>query len=149
MHELGVVFYIIRDVKEVAAENNVSRVAEVTIELGEVSGVIPEYLTDCWEWACKKEPIMVGAKLNIETMEAVTFCEDCRQEYSTMKYAKICPHCGSENTYLLRGRDVNIKDITVLDTPTGDETSNDEDVTNNKETSPLDTGLEMTDIPTE
>ena len=115
MHELGVVFYIIRDVKAVAAENNVSKVAEVTIELGEVSGVIPEYLTDCWEWACKKEPLMVGAKLNIETMQAITFCEDCRQEYPTVQYAKICPHCGSENTYLLRGRDVNIKDITVMD----------------------------------
>ena len=115
MHELGVVFYIIRDVKGVAKENNVAKVAEVTIELGEVSGVIPEYLTDCWEWACKKEPIMEGAKLNIETMTAITFCEDCRQEYPTMKYAKICPHCGSENTYLLKGRDVNIKDITVMD----------------------------------
>ncbi len=114
MHELGVVFYIIRDVKEVAKQNNVSKVAEVSIELGEVSGVIPEYLTDCWEWACKKEPIMEGCKLNIDTMEAITFCEDCRQEYSTMKYAKICPNCGSENTYLLKGRDVNIKDILVM-----------------------------------
>ena len=115
MHELGVVFYIIRDVKQVAEENKVDKVASVTIELGEVSGVIPEYLEDCWNWACKKEPVMVGAKLNIETMEAITFCEDCRKEYSTMKYAKICPHCGSENTYLLKGRDVNIKDITVYD----------------------------------
>lgn len=120
MHELGVVFYIIKDVKKVAEENNVSKVAEVTIELGEVSGVIPEYLVDCWDWACKKEPIMVGAKLNINTLEAITFCEDCRQEYSTMKYAKICPHCGSENTYLLRGRDVSIKDIVVMDNPPGE-----------------------------
>ena len=131
MHELGVVFYIIRDVKAVAAENKVSKVASVTIELGEVSGVIPEYLTDCWEWACKKEPLMVGATLNIETMEAVTFCEDCRQEYPTVKYAKICPHCGSENTYLLRGRDVNIKDITDMESSKEEAESQDYNIDEN------------------
>ncbi|MCR4611123.1 MAG: hydrogenase maturation nickel metallochaperone HypA [Lachnospiraceae bacterium] len=148
MHELGVVFYIIRDVKEVAAQNNVAKVAEVTIELGEVSGVIPEYLTDCWDWACKKEPVMEGAKLNIETMEAITFCEDCRQEYPTMKYAKICPHCGSSNTYLLKGRDVNIKDITVMgDQQSGDDESSNEAKAQESGPSPFDTGLELGPIP--
>ena len=39
MHELGIVFYIIDDVKGVAVENGVSRVARVILELGEVSGV--------------------------------------------------------------------------------------------------------------
>lgn len=115
MHELGVVFYIIRDAKNAAEENNVDKIASVTIELGEVSGVIPEQLLDCWDWAIKKEPIMNEAELVIETMEAVTFCEDCKQEYPTVKYAKICPHCGSENTYLVRGRDVMIKEIAVFE----------------------------------
>ncbi len=145
MHELGVTFYIIRDVKEVAKENNVSKVAEVTIELGEVSGVIPEYLTDCWEWACKKEPIMVGCKLNIETMEAVTFCEDCRQEYSTLKYAKICPHCGSGNTYLLRGRDVSIKDITVTDAVAGESPAVDDGEGATEQM--IASGIDMNDAP--
>ncbi len=145
MHELGVTFYIIRDVKEVAKENNVSKVAEVTIELGEVSGVIPEYLTDCWEWACKKEPIMVGCKLNIETMEAITFCEDCRQEYSTLKYAKICPHCGSGNTYLLRGRDVSIKDITVTDAANGESPAVDDKEGATEQM--IASGIDMNDAP--
>ena len=145
MHELGVTFYIIRDVKEVAKENNVSKVAEVTIELGEVSGVIPEYLTDCWEWACKKEPIMVGCKLNIEIMEAVTFCEDCRQEYSTLKYAKICPHCGSGNTYLLRGRDVSIKDITVTDAANGESPAVDDKEGATEQM--IASGIDMNDAP--
>ena len=38
---------------------------------------------------------------------------------------KICPHCGSENTYLLRGRDVNIKDITVMDKDPNDDSGDD------------------------
>ena len=46
MHELGVVFHIIDDLKAVASDNDVSSISKVTIELGEVSGVVEEYLTD-------------------------------------------------------------------------------------------------------
>ena len=54
MHELGVVFYVIRDVKKIAEENRVEQVESVTLEIGEVSGVLHEYLIDCWNWAVKK-----------------------------------------------------------------------------------------------
>ena len=36
MHELGIVFHIIKKVEEVAAENSVSAVNSVTLEIGEV-----------------------------------------------------------------------------------------------------------------
>ncbi|MDO4622837.1 MAG: hydrogenase maturation nickel metallochaperone HypA [Eubacteriales bacterium] len=113
MHELGVVFYVVRDVKKTAEENNVTKVSSVTLELGEVSTVIPEYLIDCWNWAKKKEKVMEDAELKIERIDAVTFCEDCKQEYPTVEYGKICPHCGSEHTYLLRGNEFLIKEIEV------------------------------------
>ncbi len=115
MHELGVVFYVVKDVKKVAEENDVKHISAVTIELGEVSAVIPEYLIDCWNWARKKEPVMEKAELRIEKMDAVSFCEDCKQEYPTIQYAKICPYCGSEHTFLLRGNEFNIKEIEVSD----------------------------------
>ena len=115
MHELGVVFYVVKDVKKVAVENNVKKVSTVTIELGEVSAVIPEYLVDCWNWARKKEPIMEEAKLKIEQIKAVSFCEDCKQEYPTVEFAKICPNCKSERTFLLHGNEFNIKEIEVND----------------------------------
>jgi len=115
MHELGVVFYVIKDVKKVAEDNNVKRIDSVTLEIGEVSGVINDQLIDCWEWAKKREPITENTKLEIETLHAVTFCEDCKQEYDTVAHGKKCPLCGSDNTYLLRGNEFNIKEITVYD----------------------------------
>ncbi|MCR5154237.1 MAG: hydrogenase maturation nickel metallochaperone HypA [Lachnospiraceae bacterium] len=112
MHELGVTFYIVDDVKKVAKENNVNKVESVTVELGEVSTVIPDYLVDVWNWAVGKEegPIK-GAKLLIEKIDAVTYCENCKGEYPTVAHGKICPYCGSDKTYLLRGNEVNIKNI--------------------------------------
>ena len=46
MHELGVVFHIMDSLESVAKENDVTQIQSVTIEIGEVSTVIPHYLTD-------------------------------------------------------------------------------------------------------
>ena len=118
MHELGVTFYVIKHVKKVALENAVNRIDFVTLEIGEVSGVIHEQLIDCFNWARKKEEVTKDARLNIETLPAVTFCEDCRREYPTVRYGKICPYCKSENTYLLYGNEFNIKEIGIYDDDT-------------------------------
>lgn len=113
MHELGIVFYIIKDVKKVAEENHATHISSVTLSLGEVSTVVPYMLTDCWDWAVTKEPLMTGCQLRIEPIPAVTWCEDCKKEYPTVAHGKTCPHCGSEHTYLLRGDEVEITEIEV------------------------------------
>lgn len=111
MHELGVVFHVIKKVKNVAAENDLSEISSVTIELGEVSTVIPHYLTDCWKWATAKEEMFQDAELIIEPIPAITYCEDCGKTYSTVEYGRLCPHCHSEKTYLIQGNEFLIKEI--------------------------------------
>ena len=117
MHELGVVFHCIKEINEIAAENKVAHVNSVTIQLGEVSTVIPELFEDCWNWAVKKETVLKDAKIKIERINAITFCEDCKQEYPTVEFGKTCPHCGSFNTYLVQGNEFLIKEIEVVDGP--------------------------------
>ena len=118
MHELGIVFHIISSVEEIARENRLSRISSVTLELGEVSGVIPSYLTDCWHWACSKNDLMNGAELLIEEIPGVTLCEDCEQTYGTVQHGRICPFCGSERTYLVQGNETIIKEIATPDEKT-------------------------------
>lgn len=113
MHELGIVFHIIKQVEEVGEENGVSLVSSVTLEIGQVSGVLHDYLDDCWNWACSKSKLMNGAKLIIDEIPAVTYCEDCGEKYSTVEYGKTCPKCSSNNTYLLNGNEIMIKEIEV------------------------------------
>jgi len=113
MHELGIVFYIIRDVKKAAQENGVSRVSAVVMNIGEVSTVIPEYLTDCWRWAADKEDLLKGCELRCNIIPAVTRCEDCGEEYGTVRYGKSCPRCHGDHTFLVRGNEVEIKEIEV------------------------------------
>jgi hydrogenase nickel incorporation protein HypA/HybF len=114
MHELGIVFHIIDSVKNVAIKNNVKHVNSVTLEVGEVSTLIPSYLIDCWNWAVQKEELMTNCKLNVEVIKAETYCTNCGKTYETVKYAKVCPYCKSEETYLIKGNEKNIKEIEVI-----------------------------------
>lgn len=113
MHELGIVFYIIRDVKQVAEDNHVDHISTVVMDIGEVSTVVPHLLTDCWRWAADKEPLLQGSELQCNTIPAVTWCDECKREYETVKYGKTCPHCNSDNTWLLHGNEVEINSIVV------------------------------------
>ncbi len=112
MHELGVVFHIIKVVEDLCEENSLTEVKSVTLELGEVSTVIESYLQDVWKWAVLKKSIhMKDALLLVETIPAITYCENCGKKYGTVEFGKICPACGSEKTYLLQGNEFNIKEI--------------------------------------
>lgn len=115
MNELGIVFHIADSVEKIAEENGVSKVLGVTLEIGEVSTVMGDYLTDCWNWNAKKSEVLNGCELKIETVKAVTHCDGCGRRYETVAHGKICPHCGSENTWLLQGNEVSIKEICVED----------------------------------
>ena len=116
MHELGVVFHIADTLARIAEENQVTRIRRVTLELGEVSTVVPEYLIDVWNWNCKRTPLLTGCELVIERIPAVTHCGACGRDYPTVPQGKICPHCGSPQTWLLQGNEFTIKDIAVPDT---------------------------------
>lgn len=115
MHELGIVFEVIDSVEKMAKENNVKKVVEITMEIGEVSTVIPSYFEECFSWAIQKHEILKDCKLEIVVLEGRTFCNDCKKTYSTVKYGKKCPYCNSENTYLLTGEELSIRDIKVVD----------------------------------
>ena len=127
MHELGVTFHIMDHLEKVAKENEVEKIRKVVLELGEVSTVIESYLQNCWHSECHSlhcpvpdsvsqavpHSLFEEAELIVETLPAITYCEECEKTYSTIEYGKICPHCGSEHTYLLQGSEFNIKEIEV------------------------------------
>ena len=114
MHELGLVSYIIDTLENLAEEENLTDVASVTLEVGEVSSVVPDYLVDCWNYAHKKSELLKDSKLKLNIIPAVTMCEECEKIFSTIKYHKQCPYCKSYFTHLIRGDEFNIKDIEAM-----------------------------------
>ena len=111
MHELGTIYYVIDTVEKLMVENDLKEVGSITLEVGEVSGIIPMYLTEFWEYARQKTEHFQNTELKIEELKAVTYCQDCAQTYQTIPQGKTCPYCGSGNTFLVTGNEYNIKEI--------------------------------------
>ena len=119
MHELGLVNYVVKEVDKIAKENGVDKIKSVTLEFGEVSGIVPAYLYNYWDWYTKKHHMLEGSKLKVEEIPAVTWCNACKTTYDTITYGKTCPRCGSEETWLFKGNEMRIKQIEVVDSEGG------------------------------
>jgi len=61
----------------------------------------------------KKSDLLRGSVLTAEILPAVTQCGGCGKTYPTVEHGKICPHCGSDDTWLLTGNELSIKEIHV------------------------------------
>lgn len=114
MHELGTIVYVIYTVEKLAVENQLSQVGSITLEVGEVSGIVPSYLEDFWLYARKNSRLLKETALKIELLKAVTYCQDCKETYSTVEYGKECPYCHSGNTFLVTGNEYTIKEIEAM-----------------------------------
>ena len=114
MHELGIVMNVLEQVDAVAAENKAEKVLNITMEVGEVSSVVPDLFLDAFNWAKKKTAFLQEAELEMIIIEGRTYCKTCGESYQTTAYGKKCPHCGSYETYLLTGDQVIIKDIAAV-----------------------------------
>jgi len=114
MHELGIVMNVLHQVDAVAAENKAQKVLKVTMEVGEVSSIVPDLFTDAFDWAKKKTEFLREAELQMIIIEGRTYCQGCGETYKTTESGKKCPHCGSYETYLLTGDQVVIKEIEAV-----------------------------------
>ena len=111
MHELGIVFHVMDRIEELGKEQQLKKVESVTLQVGEVSGVVFDYFSDCWDWAVKKSELLKGSKLLCEEIHAVTVCNTCGKTYDTVTYGKECPFCHSPDTVLVTGNEILIKEI--------------------------------------
>ena len=115
MHEMGIILHLAKSLEETAKEEQIKKITRVTLEVGEVSGIMTDYFTDCWNYFRKRHPVLDTAELELETIPAVTFCGSCERNYPTVQYGRTCPYCKSGETWLLWGSECVIKEIEVED----------------------------------
>lgn len=114
MHEIGIVKSVVKTVLDYAAENGVTTVGEIVMQVGELSLVVPEYLEKLYPVVAKNTPLR-DTKLLIEVVPGLAECEDCDAIFNVAECEGICPDCGSQNKTVLSGQDCTIKEIHVPD----------------------------------
>ena len=98
-------------VELVAGTANGRKVHRVTIEIGRLSGVMPEAIAFCFPEVAKQAGLD-DAKLDIHEIDAVARCEQCGTEFSTPDMLTTCP-CGSLRLERLKGEELSVKSIEV------------------------------------
>jgi hydrogenase nickel incorporation protein HypA/HybF len=111
MHEMGIILHMANMLDETAKEQNLTKIGSVTLEVGEVSGIMTDLFVDCWNYFKVKHPVLAESELRLVTIPAVTFCGNCGKTYETVRYGKECPYCHSEETWLVDGNQCVIKEI--------------------------------------
>ncbi len=110
---MGIVMHLAKTLDDIAEEQKITKIGSVTLQVGEVSGIMTDLFTDAWDYFKVRHPVLADSELILETLPAVTYCEACGKTYETVAYGRICPHCGSPETYLLTGNECMIKEITA------------------------------------
>lgn len=67
LHELGIMYHVVEKVQQVMADNMLSEVEAIVLQVGELSAVIPKYLRDCYPAAVDGTPL-AQTSLEIEVI---------------------------------------------------------------------------------
>lgn len=113
MHELGVVFEVIKAVDKVADEAGVDEIGAIVLQIGELSSMIPMYVENCFPAATYEKPRYANTKLEIEVIPGEAQCNECGEIFNVKQYEGYCPTCNSFDKRLLRGREFILKEIRV------------------------------------
>jgi len=112
LHELGITQSIVEIAEQTARQQLANKVLSVTVELGSLSGVVPEALEFCYE-ACSHGTLLEGSQLRIERIAARACCRVCHLEYPMDDLLACCPACGGFAGDLLCGEELRIKEMEI------------------------------------
>lgn len=110
MHELGIVYEIAKTVENVVAQNRLSKVDAIILQIGELSTVIPKYIRDCYP-AAVDGTMLEETELKIEILPGNARCDECGKVYNVIKNRGTCPGCGGREREILSGKEFMIKEI--------------------------------------
>ena len=92
MHELSLAMEVIELVQREAGKNKVSRIQEILIEVGDLSGVDGDIFQSALEMVVK-DTILEGAILKINRTPGNGRCNACQREFIMNDRLDICPRC--------------------------------------------------------
>ena len=105
MHELSLIANLFEILEEKAAEQNARKIVHVKLQVGLLSGAVPELLKTAFD-IYKKDTLASEAILEIEEVPLKYQCQDCKAEMITDDYIVACQKCGSPNLKTLAGTDM-------------------------------------------
>jgi hydrogenase nickel incorporation protein HypA/HybF len=112
MHEMSLAEGILQIVEGAAAQQGFSRVTEVRLEIGALSGVEVEALSFCMDVVLKGS-VAEGARVEMERIPGQGWCLGCGETVTINALYDECPLCGSYQVQATGGTEMRVKDLLV------------------------------------
>jgi hydrogenase nickel incorporation protein HypA/HybF len=112
VHEVGIARSVI---ETVTARLPGATITGISLEVGSLSGVVPESFRYGFEAAAAGTPLE-GVRLDITERQARCRCDTCGQEFQPGEAVPLCP-CGSADVTVLSGEDLRITSVQVAEPP--------------------------------
>lgn len=112
MHELAITKGIIDIVNSEAEKSGFKNVLEITLRVGEYSGIVPQCLREFFPIAAAGS-VAEGAELVIEPVKAQFRCLECGYEGEADRKSACCPECRSTAIKMTSGREFFVESLKV------------------------------------
>jgi len=113
MHELAITEEILSLVLSEGQKNNAERVKQVTLVIGEMTGIVNESVSFYFN-EISKGTIAEGAHLLFKRVPAAGKCRDCAHQFEVKDFVWACPHCGSLNIDITAGKELYLESLEVI-----------------------------------
>ena len=110
MHELSIIASLFDILVEKAKEQNAKKVVRVVLQVGKLSGVVPDFLESSFE-IYRKGTLAEEAVLEIASVPLKLRCQSCSTEFVKDDYIFSCPACDSTDLKILEGTELILEKI--------------------------------------
>ncbi|MFQ5568967.1 MAG: hydrogenase maturation nickel metallochaperone HypA [Rhodothermales bacterium] len=114
MHELSIAQSILDAVQREMTEKNLPVVSEVGVQVGALSGVLPNALQFCFEAIIKETPL-ADCRLIIEHIPVRGRCKACGRSFEVEHFFFCCPTCQSGQIDVTHGYELDIAYLEIED----------------------------------
>ncbi|MBE6469723.1 MAG: hydrogenase maturation nickel metallochaperone HypA [Coriobacteriaceae bacterium] len=113
MHELGIVDGVLKTAIETARGAGATKIISVTLKIGAMREVVREAMDFAWEALREDDPLTEKTELIVCEVAPRSACVACGNEFDHDRYHLRCPACGSGQTLVLAGRELDIVSMEI------------------------------------
>ena len=114
MHELAIANSIVETVLEEADKKNLGPIIAIGLRIGALTDVVPAALEFGFTAITAGTPLE-SVKLVIENVPVRGRCAGCGVTFDVQGFVFVCPSCGSANTKVVQGQELDIAYLEVDD----------------------------------
>ncbi len=112
MHELSIIANLYEIMEEKAKEQGAEKITFVKLQVGILSGVVPDFLKTAFD-IFKKDTMASDAELEIEKVPLKIQCLKCKAEKTSDELIFICTECGSNQIQTLDGTELILEKMDI------------------------------------